>query len=113
MTQLSISASGRPYANCPKCARIHSISRRRDYATKPNVRFTCTHCGTTWRASDEERAMILEYFKDKPAAPGAAPKNNKQAPTAAPVKKPEPPKKEEQKALVSKKKNDVWAQFGL
>lgn len=59
------SSTGRPHAKCPTCGRIHPVMRRKDYLDKPVIRFQCKNkaCGTSWRATPDEKQQIQDYYK--------------------------------------------------
>ncbi|MCL6443363.1 MAG: prepilin peptidase [Alicyclobacillus sp.] len=65
MSRIMWGSTGRPHAVCPSCGRVHPVFRRGDYLAKPILRFRCRHCGTTWRATEEESQSVVGYFAQK------------------------------------------------
>jgi hypothetical protein len=57
-------ASGKFFVECPlpDCSKLHLLKRNRNYKDKPQLRFRCSACGTTWYATEAERNAIVEAY---------------------------------------------------
>lgn len=68
---MRLDSTGRPHVECPSCNTLHLVRRDKAYLSKPQLRFRCSGCKTTWYANETERNAIISAYEkiaDKKAA---------------------------------------------
>ena len=66
------STTGRPYAVCPNCGKLHTIMRRRNHLLQPRLHFRCAGCNTRWHPSADEQESLRQWQTNRETSPPPA-----------------------------------------